>query len=197
MRIETERLIVRTFCEDDADALYQIKTDPQVLEFDPTLLKRDAAKDEMITYIRDFIRMEDEGDRDTWRCYAIEEKASGTVVGCLTFSLYQILQEYEMGWMMRGEYTKKGYASEAAAAFSNEVLVKYGIDYMIVFMDTDNPASYRTAEKSGFKLFEKRTVYDYHYNRYCDDYYYFRKYSPVSKMTERFYGDKPYDGRKS
>ena len=197
MHIETERLIVRPFCEKDCEALYQIKTAPQVLEFDPTLLKRNAARDEMITYIRDFIRMEEKGDRDTWRCYAIEVKESGEVVGCLTFSKYSILQEYEMGWMMRGEYTKMGYASEAAAAFSDYILTSYGIEYMIVFMDTDNPASYRTAEKSGFKLFEKRTVYDYHYNRYCDDYYYFRKYSPSSKMTERFYGDKPYDGRKS
>lgn len=197
MYLETKRLIVRSFCEDDCDALYRIKTDPQVLEFDPTLLKRDVRREEVVTYIRAFLRMEEEGDRDTWRCYAIELKDSGEVVGCLTFSKYEILQEYEMGWMMRSEYTKKSYASEAAAAFSEHILLTYGIDYMIVFMDTDNPASYRTAEKSGFRLFEKRIVYDYHYNRYCDDYYYFRKYSANSKMRERFYGDKPYDGRKS
>ena len=30
MKIETERLIVRPFREEDADALYRIKTDPQV-----------------------------------------------------------------------------------------------------------------------------------------------------------------------
>ena len=32
------------------------------------------------------------------------------------------------------------------------------------------------AEKSGFRLFEKRTVYDYACNRYADDYFYFRRY---------------------
>ena len=39
MYIETNRLIVRTFCEKDCEALYRIKTAPQVLEFDPSLLK--------------------------------------------------------------------------------------------------------------------------------------------------------------
>ena len=33
MMIETERLIVRLFREEDADALYRIKTDPQVMEY--------------------------------------------------------------------------------------------------------------------------------------------------------------------
>ena len=62
-------------------------------------------------------------------------------------------------------------------------------------MDVDNPASYRTAEKSGFRLFEKRTVYDYYYNRYCDDYYYFRRYWSGCTLTDRYYGDSPYEGR--
>jgi ribosomal-protein-alanine N-acetyltransferase len=85
---------------------------------------------------------------------------------------------------------------------------------MHVVMDVDNPASFRTAQKSGFKLFEKRIPYDYYY-RECDDsdfnavgehlstkqaeigscYYYFRKFNKRSKITNRFYGDTKYEGR--
>ena len=195
MYIETERLIVRTFRESDCAALYNIKSSPQVMEFIPDFLSREAGRDDMITYIREFIELEERGELDTWRCYAIELKESGEVVGCLSFSKNEMLHEYEMGWMMIERFTKKGYASEAAGAFSDHFCLTCGVDYLIVVMDTDNPASYRTAEKSGFKLFEKRTVYDYHYNRYCDDYYYFRKYSPECTLKERFYGDVPYTGR--
>ena len=162
MYIETERLIVRTFRESDCAALYDIKISPQVKEFIPDFLSTEAGADDMIPYIREFIELEERGELDTWRCYAIELKKSGDVVGCISFGKNEMLHEYELGWMMIDRFTKKGYASEAAGAFSDHFCLTCGIDYLIVVMDTDNPASYRTAEKSGFKLFEKRTIYDYH-----------------------------------
>lgn len=96
---------------------------------------------------------------------------------------------------MMGAHTRRGYASEAAQAFAERFCRENGADYLIAIMDTDNPASFRTAEKSGFRLFEKRTVYDGHYGRYFDDYYYFRRYRSGSTTRQKFYGDVPYDGR--
>ncbi|MBR4442276.1 MAG: GNAT family N-acetyltransferase [Clostridia bacterium] len=195
MRLETERLIVRSFREEDAEALYRIKTDPQVLEYCPDLLDVDAQPADMPEYIREFRRIEEAGDTDAWRCYAIENRETGEVMGCLTFSKQAMLREYELGWMMTGAFAKKGYASEAATAFAEHVCRANGIDYLIAVMDVDNPASRRTAEKSGFRLFEKRTVYDYACNRYCDDYFYFRRYYSGCTLKHRYYGDAPYYGR--
>ena len=193
--IETKRLIIRTFRQEDVDALYRIKTDPQVKEFCPDFLDVDAKWEDMPGYIHEFQRIEDAGDIDTWRCYAIENKDTGVVMGVLTFSKQQMLHEYELGWMMISEYTGKGYASEAAEAFAEDFCRTHKVDYLIVVMDVDNPASRRTAEKCGFRLFEKRTVYDYHYNRYCDDYYYFRRYWSGCTLKDKYYGDLPYYGR--
>lgn len=195
MYMETDRLIVRDFREEDAETLYAIKTDPQVMEYCPDFLAVHAQTDDMIKYIREFNRIEEDGDTCTWRCYAIEDKQTHTVMGCLSFGKSEMLHEHELGWMMIGAYTGAGYASEAAAAFAESFCEKYGVDYLVVVMDVDNPASYRTAEKSGFRLFEKRTVYDYHYNRYCDDYYYFRRYWSGCTLKERYYGDVPFEGR--
>ena len=195
MYMETNRLIVRDFREDDADALYTIKTDLQVTEYCPDLLAVQVQRSDMTDYIRKFRRIEETGDRSTWRCYAIERKDDHMVVGCLSFGKNELLFEYELGWMMIGQYTGQGYASEAAEAYAEYFCEKYGVDYLIVVMDVDNPASYRTAENSGFRLFEKRTVYDYCYNRYCDDYYYFRRYWSGCTLKERYYGDVPYTGR--
>ena len=193
--IETERLIVRPFRVEDAGALYSIKTDPQVMEFCPDFLDVDAKRADMDSYIHGFQKMEATGDTDTWRCYAIENKETGVVMGALTFSKQKMLREYELGWMMIGAYTGMGYASEAAEAFAEDFCRTHGIDYLIAVMDVDNPASRRTAEKSGFRLFEKRTVYDYHYNRYCDDYFYYRRYWSGCTLKDRYYGDSPYYGR--
>ena len=52
MLIETERLIIRPFWEEDADALYRIKTDPQVMEFCPDFLDVGAECADMPRYIR-------------------------------------------------------------------------------------------------------------------------------------------------
>ena len=195
MRIETERLFLRLLREEDADALYRIKTDPQVMEFCPDFLDVEAGRDDMQNYIRAFQKIEEAGDIDTWRCSAIESKETGVVMGVITFCKQNMLHEYDMGWMMIGEYTGNGYASEAAEAFAEYFCSTYGVDYLTTVMDVDNPASRRTAEKSGFKLFEKRTVYDYHYNRYADDYFYFRRYWSGCTLKDRFYGDSPYYGR--
>ena len=45
--IETERLIIRPFREEDADALYRIKTDPQVIKFCPDFPDIDAKRADM------------------------------------------------------------------------------------------------------------------------------------------------------
>ncbi len=195
MMIETARLTVRSLREEDADALYRIKTDPKVMEYCPDFLDIDARQADMQGYIRTFRQIEESGDTDTWRCYAIENRETGEVMGVLTFSKQNMLHEYELGWMMIGAYTRKGYAAEAAEAFAEDFCRTQGIDYLIAVMDVDNPASRRTAEKSGFRLFEKRTVYDLHLNRYCDDYYYFRRYWSGCTLKDRFYGDSPYYGR--
>ncbi|MBP3704213.1 MAG: GNAT family N-acetyltransferase [Clostridia bacterium] len=195
MFIETERLIVRTCRAEDAAALYRIKMDPQVVEYCPDFLERNTGEEDIRGFIENFIRMEAQGDIDSWRCYAIENRETGAVMGCVTFSKNAMLHEYELGWMMLSQYTKKGYASEAAQAFAEYFCAAYGVDYLIVVMDVDNPASYHAAEKCGFKLFEKRMVYDYHYNRYGDDYYYFRRYAAGCTLREKYYGDVPYTGR--
>ena len=195
MIFETERLIIRSFREKDADALYRIKTDSQVMIYCPDFLDVDAKQGDILSYIHKFRKIEKDGDTDTWRCYAIENRETGEVMGALTFCKQKLLHEYDMGWMMIEAYTGKGYASEAAEAFAENFCRTHGVDYMTVIMDVDNPASRKTAEKSGFRLFEKRTVYDYHYNRYADDYLYFRRYWSGCILKDQYYGDSPYYGR--
>lgn len=195
MYIETKRLIIRDFNENDVDALYRIKIDDQVLKFAPDFLEVELDPADTINHINHFNQLESEENIDTWRCYAIEHKQTHEVMGCLCFCKEDMLFEYELGWMIIGQYTKKGYASEAAEVFAEWFCEKHGVNYLIAVMDVDNSASFHSAQKAGFKLFEKRTVYDYQYNRYGDDYYYLRRYYSKCTLADKFYGDSPYEGR--
>ncbi|BCN29006.1 GNAT family N-acetyltransferase [Anaeromicropila herbilytica] len=197
MNIETNNLIIRNFAEQDIDALYNIKYDKQVMEFIPTYLERSVTKEKINDYIKNFNLYEAKEDFKSKRKYAIQNKKTNKVMGSISFGMNELLHEYELGWQMMEQYRKKGYASEAAITFSEYFCEKNNVDYLIAVMDVDNPPSYRTALKSGFKLFEKRTVYDYTYNRYCDDYYYFRRYYSKTSLSNQFYGDTVYDGRHS
>lgn len=67
------------------------------------------------------------------------------------------------------QYTGKGYASEAGAAASDYFLEALSLDYISAGVRVDNPASFRTAQKSGFKLIEKRMPYDYNDKSYIID----------------------------
>jgi len=195
MYLETERLIIRDFNRDDAEVLYRIKTDEQVLKFCPDFLDVELKPEDTIRFIDTFRELESRGDIDTWRCYAIEHKQMRSIVGCLCFCKQNMLYEYELGWMVLQQHAKNGYASEAAEALAEHFCKKYRLDYVIVIMDVDNPTSFHAAQKAGFKLFEKRTVYDYSCSRYSDDYYYFRRYSSECTRVAKFYGDVPYTGR--
>lgn len=93
MRIETERLIIRTFEASYAEALYEIKNDPQMLRFIPDFIERDADMSRINAAIAEFRAMEDAGNIDGWRCYAIEVRETGKVVGCLSFGMSEMLHE--------------------------------------------------------------------------------------------------------
>ena len=214
MLVETKRLIIRDFTEQDVEALYEIKYDEQVLKYDPTFIKCDATMDDIRETIAFWQNVKQNEIYEKGIHYAICMKDCGAVVGAVTVNSLDYLYELQMGWMMNGKYTGKGYASEAGAAASDYLLDTLSLDYISVVMDTDNPASFRTAQKSGFKLFEKRVVYDYYYSKVNvedftavgeyfaanqsqagSNYYYFRKFNKNSKTTCRFYGDTTYDGR--
>ena len=214
MFIKTNRLIIRDLERGDEQRLLDVKNDKYVIEYNPTFIKRNAALNDIITFIDYCQDVKGTGDFSHNISYAIVFGNSNTIIGVITVSPLPYLRETQIGWMMLSEFTGKGYASEAGSAVSDYILDTYNYEYLAVTMDTDNPASFRSAQKSGFRLFEKRVAYDYYYsscnaedfkevNDYFEknqsqvgsNYYYFRKYNKDSKTTAKFYGDLTYGGR--
>jgi len=214
MYIETDRLIIRDLMENDEQALYKIKYDSKIRSFIPDYIKANASMEDIKETISYCISVKDTGNFEDEVFYPIILKSTTDIIGTVTVSKLTFLYEIQVGWQVLGKYTNNGYASEAGRAVSDELLNKFNIDYLVVVMSTDNPASFRTAVKSGFKFFEKRIGYDYFYgdidttnfealSKYMDKkqneiespYFYFRKFNPKTKIVAQFYGDVKYEGR--
>lgn len=89
--------------------------------------------------------------------YAVEEKATGNLVGRVGYTNHPGWPAFELGWTIIPEYQGRGYATEAA-----RMLLKYAFDALgqprvISLIHPDNAPSRRVAEKLGQKL-EGETV---------------------------------------
>lgn len=150
--LETERLILRQFKEPDWQALHHYYSSSKATQF---------------TVGREFT------EGETWRAmcsmvghwqirgygpYALQEKASGEVVGIAGFWYPNDWPSPEIKWALAPAYWGRGYASEAARAIQ-----KAGAQYLpevalISLIHADNAASIQLALAVG-ACFEKEIVF--------------------------------------
>ncbi|MGL6313166.1 GNAT family N-acetyltransferase [Vibrio sp. WXL103] len=84
--------------------------------------------------------------------YAIYE--SGLHIGHVQVA--KVEQGWEVGYHIAKEFTGRGYATEALKAFVPMVMQKLATNHLYGICDTENYASQRVLEKSGFKLCSNR-----------------------------------------
>jgi len=99
--------------------------------------------------------------------WAVEEKATGELVGELGFADYKrdiqpsIEGTPELGWALASRVHGKGYATEAvreAITWGDE---HFGRVRTVCLIHPENVASIRVAEKSGYRDFEHTTYKDH------------------------------------
>lgn len=171
MHIETERLIIRDLMEQDAEVLLEIKYDKQVMKYHPTFFDESADVKANIDFAKVIISyfrglaikglIYDEQHPERGSLSAVCLKDSSEVIGVITLNLRAQVNEWHIGWYFLSRYAGKGYASEAGAATSDYFLKTLSLNYISAGVRDDNPASFRTAQKSGFRLIDKRIGFDY------------------------------------
>ena len=119
--LETERLILRPWSLDDADAYYEgILADPDVMRYLPggTPRPREAAE-------RSINWFNKHGDDHGFTLWAVEEKSSGALVGNagLVYIPNSPGREVEVAYTLAKAFWGKGIATEAARAS-----LKYGFE---------------------------------------------------------------------
>ena len=108
--IETERLILRPWCEEDRSAFHAMCSDPEVMAFigaPQSRAESDAAIDRMIAC-----------QAEHGHCFwAVERRGDGALLGfCGLLPPRPPLEHIEIGWRLGRAFWGRSYAREAAAA---------------------------------------------------------------------------------
>ena len=152
MTLETDRLILRMFREDDLDAYAAISADPEVMRYlgDGKPLDRPSSW-RQIAMILGHWQLRGYG------LFALEEKATGDLVGRAGIFEPEGWPGFEAGWMLRRESWSKGYATEAARRVLRWAFTDLGREHVISLIREANAPSIRVAERLGERL-EGRAV---------------------------------------
>lgn len=146
--IETERLILRTWKDADAQAYFNINQDPRVIEYLLGSLT--------MQQVTDFMRyMNSQFDEIGMALWAVEEKSTGKLMGYIGFDPIKweapFGQTNEIAWRLGSEFWGKGYATEGAKAVLEYGFNKRGLKEVVSFTVPANVRSLRVMEKIGMK----------------------------------------------
>ena len=145
MSVQTERLLLRPWREQDRAPFAALNADSEVMEWFPFTL--DAAQSDKLAGLIEQ-RIADNG----WGMWAVE------VVGVADFSGFVGLGDageqlgypaIEVGWRLAKEHWGQGYAPEAAIASLAYGFDVLGLAEIVAFTSTGNRKSRRVMEKIG------------------------------------------------
>lgn len=149
MITESERLIIRPWTINDAQAYYDIYSDPEVkryLEDTGGLLESiELAK----KYIEHGITFEKKHGFYLW---AVETKHTQTVVGnCGFLPIEKDVFEVEMSYHFAQKYWGQGYASEASKACLDYAQKHLNFKILMAYVHPENLPSIKILENLGFE----------------------------------------------
>ena len=149
MQITTERLIITKFTMDMAEAVHLNSLDEDNRRFVPDEVFETV--EEAADTIGFLMGVYENGDGPL--VYPVLKK-DGTNIGYVQAVPFDD-GTWEVGYHIGGNYTKKGYATEAVKAFLPVILPKLGISQIAGICLAENKASVKVMEKCGFiKEFE-------------------------------------------
>jgi RimJ/RimL family protein N-acetyltransferase len=149
--MQTERLLLRPFTVDDAEAYWPLVSHPEVLRY--------TGETPFISVEQVRQMLQDRPIRD-YAVYgygrmACIEKESGRLVGFSGLKFLQNLQEVDIGYRFLPDCWGKGYATESAHALMQHGVAEFQLKRLIGLVDPANHASARVLQKLGL-AFEER-----------------------------------------
>jgi len=150
MIIETDRFILREMTEDDFDAMYAVLADSDIMQHYQYTFDQER--------VRGWIRRNIERYKIFgFGLWAVVLKETGEVIGdCgLTMQIINGQIRPEIGYHIRKDYQRRGYASEAAKAVRDWTFMNTPFNIIYSYMKYANVASYRTAIAYGCRLVDE------------------------------------------
>ena len=141
--LETERLILRKFTEEDMEALFLIRKDEEVNRFLPWYPVKTMA--ETKTFYKE--RYAEKYKQHQAYAYAICLKNENFPIGYMNVEMEE---HHDFGYGLRKEFWHQGIVTEAGKAVIEQVK-KDGLPYITATHDKNNPRSGNVMKKLGMK----------------------------------------------
>ena len=145
--LETDRLILRPFTLDDAEAWLPLISLPEIIRYtgDTPATSVDQARELLRTRpLRDYAV-------HGYGRMAVIEKASSRLVGFNGFKYVADLQEVDIGYRFLPDCWGKGYATESALTLMAHGRREHGFRRIVGTVHPENPASGKVLEKLGLR----------------------------------------------
>jgi RimJ/RimL family protein N-acetyltransferase len=149
--LETERLKLRMWRESDLDAYAEMCADPLVMKYlsPGKVFSRPEAWRSMAFFMGHW-QLRGYGH------WAVEEKATGAMIGRIGFLNPEGWPGFEIGWTLARHAWGKGFATEGAKAALQYAFNELDQPHVISLIHPENAPSMRVAERIGEKF--ERTV---------------------------------------
>lgn len=154
--IDTGRLRLRAFTEDDLDAFHALGTDPEAIRYAGNAPFR--SREHALEVLRN-APLRDYAERGFGR-FACVWTATGEVIGFSGLKYIPEFGEIELGYRLLPAWWGQGLATEAGAASIHFARSGLGLTRLIAIIHPENAASRKVARKLGF-AFERHEVYPF------------------------------------
>ena len=160
--LETERLFLREYVEDDAEAFFRLNSDPDVLRFvpDKRLLNIEQARQILIDHpIADY-------RKHGFGRGACILKSTGEQIGFAGLKYLEELGEVDVAFRLMRTHWGLGLATEAALASVRFGFADLDLKRIIALVMPANIASVRVLEKTGLRYVETVTLWGSQFSKY-------------------------------
>jgi RimJ/RimL family protein N-acetyltransferase len=147
--LETERLTLRRFTNDDVEKLVELDSDPEVTHF--TSNGAPTSRDKVVQRI--LPRMVPDGPDEGYGFWAVTERDSGEFIGWFhpIPKANGDADEPELGYRFRRRAWGQGYATEGSRALIDLAFSRLGARQVVAETMAVHTASRRVMEKAGMR----------------------------------------------
>jgi RimJ/RimL family protein N-acetyltransferase len=144
--IETDRLLLRRWIEQDREPFFRLNSDARVMEFLPKCLSR--LESDLL-----FDRIKDHFQKHSFGLYALELRENHSFIGFLGLEIPSFAAHFtpcvEIGWRLSAAHWGRGLATEGARAVVRHAFEWVNLVALVSFTVPVNIRSRRVMEKIG------------------------------------------------
>jgi RimJ/RimL family protein N-acetyltransferase len=145
--LETERLILRSFGEEDVDAMAELFANPDFMRFSLGVY---TERKKTVDFIEKVLGWDRAGIPSA---FAVTLRGENTIVGYCGFHHHpEVPGEVEIGYRLHPDYWNRGLITEAARAVRDHAFADLKLPRVISLVHPENFPSRRVAEKNGMKV---------------------------------------------